>query len=214
MGGLYRFSVLAGCLIAMQSYCFGQKATGDSLMNSTQIPATRHNNSVFFEIGGAGLYYSLGYERTIFRDKTNYWHLLMSLDAAYYGKIRMGILRSPFHMMSSLNISITYGRRHKVEAELGLVIGADFDVPLSELSQQLHDKVHGGGYDVTFKTLNTFGLGYRFEITDSWGIRSKPQIRFKYDFEFKEWQFGYFWMDIAVFYKFSDVKRKKGKNAQ
>jgi hypothetical protein len=214
MRGLYRFGYIVGLLVLIQTYCKAQTATSDSIIPSKSLEMLKKNNSVFFELGGAGLYYSLGYERTVFRDKTNHWCLFMSLDAAYYGKIKTGILRSPFHMMSSLNISATYGKRHKAEVELGWVIGADFDVPLSELSQQLHDKVHGGGYDVTFTTLNTFGLGYRFEINDSWGIRSKPQVKFKYDIEFKEWQFGYFWMDIGTYYKFADVKRKKKKNAQ
>lgn len=158
-------------------------------------------NNIFVEIGGAGYIYSLGYERIILAGKQRKWGISLSVDIGNFGKY--GVF--PKDLMSNLGLSVIYGRRHKIEAELGWVWAFDFNVPF-DLERQRWEKLHGSGYAATIVTFNTFGIGYRWQVNNRITLRAKPMIKFKYDFDYKKWYFGGLWGDIGICYNFGKMK--------
>lgn len=201
MRTLNRLIVIAALLgLAYQAnMCFAQNELlqGDSIDDNVAPPDLR-KNGVFLDLGGAGGFYSVGIERRVVRLKTDKWHLWISVDFGYQGKM----FNFPVDAVGSFNLAVTYGSRHMVDVEIGSLWAMDFSVPLNSLPDNLRAKREGGNFEVTFSSYNSIGIGYRWLITPRWEIRARPLWIFKYDYDFGKLTNSFPWVKLGVSYKF------------
>lgn len=196
-GVRWLFSLLSINIAINCAFAQSESTIADSLHSSNSPSILKLYNNVFVEVGGAGYIYSFGYERTIYVSKNKKWSLFSSIEVGNFGKTS-GFSKS---MMADLSAHATFGIKHKIESQIGWIWAFDFDVPF-DLDQQRQNKLHGQGYAATIITINTIGLGYRWEINSRWGVRAMPIFIFKYDFDFGKWYGIGFWGEGGVYYKF------------
>jgi len=197
MKGLYRFGAFVGFLVMVQFNTIAQQLEVDSTITTKANNKVRYMNNVFVELGGSGGFYNLGYERTLF--KKNKIALYNGIEISYR-KIHPSI--TDYDMVVGMNLlGFTYGTTHQLDAELSVAWAINFSPFPSSISQQLERKRKGQPHSLTFSSMNSIGLGYRYNIKKRWLIRSKILYMFKYDFDLNHY-FNSPWFDIGMGFKF------------
>lgn len=152
----------------------------------------RYMNNVFVE-GGGSFWYSVGYERLLYRFKDSNFSLYTNHDFGYYPG---NVLHSDF------GLGVAYGKRHQLDLEISGLTYWNLEQPLSELPMQLEYKRNRQHYVLPVEGFSSVGIGYRVTILRRLLLRAKPLFIFKYDFVFERVTEKRFWFSVAIGYQF------------
>jgi hypothetical protein len=196
MRGSYRFVVLSvlAFLVSFDSLAQQENRT-DSLKRNEK----RFNNNVFVEGGGGSIYYSIGYERDFNLTQKNALHrMYFGTEMSYLGVDT----KTPNDMNVNFMLGYLYGRKHCLDTELGLIWRINVNPFPHDISDQIDRKMAGLSYRLTFSSMYSIGIGYRYDGFKRFGFRVKPMYIFKYDFDLNYLSFSLPYFDTAIYFKF------------
>ncbi len=155
------FLILILCLLSFSAF-----SQNDSVKRSRNI--------IFAEIGGAGGYGSVNYERTMFTKKKLSFALRIGISSYhvrdFYNKFNPDII-------TPMALNVCYGNIHKIEFNFGQTLTSIVMIDLEEFNPRRQLDFH-----------SFFGIGYRFQ-PDSGGLffRCFYSPIIEYNRYFKNW---------------------------
>jgi hypothetical protein len=105
-------------------------------------------------------------------------------------------------MNANVTLGYLYGETHRLDVEIGLIWRINLNPFPDEIWEQLDRKQMGLPYRLTFSSVYSVGVGYRYDGLKRFGFRLKPMYIFKYDFDLKYLALSFPYFDTAIYFKF------------
>jgi len=186
-------------LVHFSLLCAGQQIQTDSISADSTIVPKEFRNNVFLEGGGGSIFYSIGYERLVRLGRKNrLHHITIGSELSYLGINT----KTPNDMNVNVTLGYLYGKDHRLDAEVGLIWRINLSPYPDRISEQIDRKRRGLSYRLTFSSVYSIGVGYRYDGLKRFGFRLKPMYIFKYDFDLKYLALSIPYFDTAIYFKF------------
>jgi hypothetical protein len=171
--------ILFLCLMTFSSYCRDTSIKRDTIINKIR------KNSIFFELGGNGLFYSINYERLIPISEDRIIGLRVG-----YAYCEMSFTSIEKYSIVPLEINLISGKKHCFEIGCGLT-----------MSKYTKGEIRGSYSKpiLTSERIETliFRTGYRYRADSGFLFRIAPLLMFYSPIQLKENKRN-FWIGISV----------------